>query len=66
MNVEVNGRPRELAEGLTLDALIHQELGSSRGSAAVVDGAIVPRSEWRTTALRVGQRVELIRAVQGG
>jgi len=40
--------------------------GSTRGSAAVVDGAVVPRREWPDFALQDGQVVELITAVQGG
>jgi len=40
--------------------------GSTRGSAAVVDDEVVPRSAWPQFRLREGQRVELITAVQGG
>ena len=66
MNLEINGASRQVGEALTLAALIAAELGSGRGSAAVVDGVVVPRSEWPALALREGQRVELITAVQGG
>jgi sulfur carrier protein len=66
MQIQLNGQPREIAEGLTVDALIQSITGSSRGSAAVVDGEVVPRSAWSQTALRDGQAVELITAVQGG
>jgi sulfur carrier protein len=66
MQIELNGQPREIAEGLTVDALILSITGSTRGSAAVVDGEVVPRSAWPYTALRNGQAVELITAVQGG
>ena len=66
MQIELNGQPREIADGLTVDALILSITGSTRGSAAVVDGEVVPRSAWRTTALHEGQSVELITAVQGG
>ena len=66
MKLEINGSSREVGDGLTLGALIDDELGSSRGSAAVVDGSVVPRSEWPALELRDGQHVELITAVQGG
>jgi sulfur carrier protein len=66
MQIQLNGQPREIAEGLTVDALIVSVTGTSRGSAAVVDGEVVPRSAWPHTALRDGQAVELITAVQGG
>ena len=65
MRLEINGAEREVASA-TLTDLIETVLGSSRGSAAVVDGAVVPRSQWQTFPLRDGQRIELITAVQGG
>jgi sulfur carrier protein len=37
-----------------------------RGIAVAVDGEVVPRSEWEQTALRDGQRVEVVGAIQGG
>ena len=37
-----------------------------RGVAVAVDGEVVPRSAWQTTALRDGQRVEVVGAIQGG
>jgi sulfur carrier protein len=66
MQLRVNGEPREVGDGTTVDALIRSLTGSSRGSAAVVDGQVVPRSVWAQTELRDGQSVELITAVQGG
>lgn len=66
MTIELNGRPHELDQGTTVDALITAVTGSARGSAAVVDGAVVPRSTWTTYTLRDGQSVELITAVPGG
>jgi sulfur carrier protein len=66
MRLEVNGTARDLDDGTTLAAMIEQLAGSTRGSAVVVDGEVVPRSEWCDYALRPGQTVELITAVQGG
>jgi sulfur carrier protein len=66
MQIQLNGQPREIADGSTVDALILSITGSARGSAAVVDGEVVPRSAWSETELRDGQAVELITAVQGG
>jgi sulfur carrier protein len=37
-----------------------------RGIAAAVDGEVVPRERWQETELADGQRVEVVRAVQGG
>lgn len=66
MNVHLNGAPHELADGTLLIELIQTLTGSTRGSAAVVDDAVVPRSAWAEFPLREGQRVELITAVPGG
>lgn len=68
MTVELNGDPVELAEGASVvDAV--ERLGSKqqrRGIAVAVDGEVVPRSEWSSTELRDGQKVEVVGAVQGG
>jgi sulfur carrier protein len=66
MNIQLNGAPQTLADGTTLAALIASSAGTTRGSAVIVDDVVVPRSHWDTTALRDGQRVELLTAVQGG
>jgi sulfur carrier protein len=55
-----------VASETTLAALMTELTGSTRGSAAIVDGAVVPRQEWSEFQLREGQVVELITAVQGG
>jgi sulfur carrier protein len=66
MNIELNGHPHELADGTTIAELITALTGADRGSAAVIDGAVAPRSTWAEVALRDGQSVELITAVPGG
>jgi sulfur carrier protein len=37
-----------------------------RGVAAAVDGEVVPRGSWESHALTAEDRVEVLRAVQGG
>jgi sulfur carrier protein len=66
VRVDVNGVPHEIEDGTTLAGLIAAVTGSSRGSAAAVDGEVVPRSEWASCPLRPDQSIELITAVQGG
>lgn len=67
MRVEVNGEPRELPEGSTVRG-IAQVVGteSGRGIAVAIDGEVVPKSEWGSKLLRDGQKIEIVRAVQGG
>ncbi len=66
MTLTINGVERTLADGTTLIELLEAELGSTRGSAAAVDGEVVPRAEWPGFVLVDGQRIELLTAVQGG
>lgn len=66
MNVSVNGEPRELADPLSLDALVATLTAAPAGVAAAVNEAVVPRSEWAATLLGEGDRIEVLTAVQGG
>ena len=66
--VTINGEPRELSVGATVEQVV-RESGAApegRGVAVALDGEVVPRGEWATTAVREGQRVEVVQAVQGG
>jgi sulfur carrier protein len=65
--VEVNGKSHELQGGALVMAAVELAGGApAAGVAVAVDGEVVPRSEWETTALREGQSVEIVAAVQGG
>jgi sulfur carrier protein len=66
MRTEINGESCDLPPGTTLVDLLATLAASTRGSAAVVDGEVVPRAEWPTYEIRDGQVIELITAVQGG
>ncbi|WP_431044873.1 sulfur carrier protein ThiS [Streptomyces sp. P1-3] len=66
MTVSVNGEPREIPDGLTLDRLVATFTAAPSGVAAAVNETVVPRSQWPTTRLGDGDRVEVLTAVQGG
>jgi sulfur carrier protein len=66
MKITVNGEPRLVADDLTLGELLQQLTGATRGSAAAVDGEVIPRGEWTTFRLQADQSVEVLTAVQGG
>ncbi|MEO7803808.1 MAG: sulfur carrier protein ThiS [Actinomycetota bacterium] len=67
MKVTVNGRVMKLDEGATVKGLLRIEgIEEPRGVAVAVDGCVVARGEWAVTFLQDGQRVEILRAVQGG
>jgi sulfur carrier protein len=66
--IQVNGEPQPLGDAETVAALM-ERLGvgaGARGVAVAVDGEVVPRGQWQTHALEPGDRVEVVRAVQGG
>lgn len=66
LSVVVNGAAREVAAGTTLDALVAVFTTAPSGVAAAVNETVVPRAQWPATALRDGDRVEVLTAVQGG
>ena len=68
MKVVLNGSAADLAPGTTVSEAIEAlDLPSDgRGVAVAVDAEVVPRTEWETTELRDGARVEVLRAIQGG
>jgi thiazole synthase len=68
VNVQLNGDAVALPDGATLTDAVRASGadGDQRGVAAAVDGEVVPRGEWTDTALREGQKVEVLAAIQGG
>jgi len=64
--VRLNGEPRELPDGTTLDAAVTALTAATAGIAAAVNGDVVPRGSWTGTQLRDGDQVEVVTAVQGG
>jgi sulfur carrier protein len=66
IDITINGDDRRVPHGTTVDVLVAERAASPRGVAVAVNGAVVPRSAWDTTALHGGDRIELLRASQGG
>jgi sulfur carrier protein len=66
MRIVVNGRDMDVAEGLSVEALLAQ-LGVKREYTAVaVNRDITPRSAYGNTVLRSGDKVEIVRPMGGG
>lgn len=68
MTVVVNGQSQEVSAGVTVDRLL-QVLGhdpSGAGIAVALNGEVVPRGAWPTTALGERDRIEVLGAAQGG
>jgi thiazole synthase len=68
VRVELNGERRDLPAGATVADAVERAGAppQGRGLAVAVDGEVVPRGRWRELALREGQSVEVLAAIQGG
>lgn len=66
MIIVINGEERDFPDGLTLGALIAQ-LGMKADRVAVeLNLEIVPRPQWESTALKDGDKLEIVHFVGGG
>ena len=70
MRLKINGEERDGPWG-DLAAVWRAEtaaleLPNPRGFAIALNGAVVRRDAWANTVLNEGDRVEIIRAMQGG
>ena len=59
-----------MQDGATVEVLLRDVLDGAttgpRGIAVALQGEVVPRSQWGSTALASGAIVEVLRPVQGG
>jgi len=66
MTLQINGQPREFADGITLSALVEQlDLKADR-LAVELNLDIVSRSRWAATTLKDGDKLEIVHFVGGG
>jgi sulfur carrier protein len=70
MKIVLNGADTEV-EGATIAALweaeqASRELDSSKGYAIALNGALVRKADWPTTAIKAHDRIEIVRAISGG
>jgi sulfur carrier protein len=70
MNLTINGEPRTAAfdtvEALFLAEAEETGIEGPEGIAIAVNGRVVRRRDWAGTPVREGDRVEIVRAMQGG
>ncbi|MET7638847.1 sulfur carrier protein ThiS [Streptomyces sp. NPDC005438] len=66
MTVTLNGQPRDVTPGLSLEDLVTHLTSAPSGVAAAVNETVVPRRRWRAVTLVEGDRIEVLTAVQGG
>ncbi|MFB8830679.1 sulfur carrier protein ThiS [Azotobacter salinestris] len=66
MRIQLNGEPYELADGQTIADLLARLDLAGRRVAVELNLDIVPRSLHAATALREGDRIEVVHAIGGG
>lgn len=66
MQIILNGAVHELARETWLAELVRQVSNRDSGIAVAVNSAVIPRSCWADTAVKEGDRVDVVTAVQGG
>jgi sulfur carrier protein len=64
----VNGDPLTVAPGSTIADVVALVVprGEPKGIAVAVDRCVIPRSQWPSTLVQVGSRVEVVTAAAGG
>jgi thiamine biosynthesis protein ThiS len=64
--VEVNGEGRRLPAGTTVEDLVRGLGQDPRTVAVELNGEILARASYGSTRLASGDRIEIVRFVQGG
>jgi thiamine biosynthesis protein ThiS len=66
MRITLNGEPHEVALGDTIASILHSLGQHPRTVAVEYNGEIVRRDSYSTTPIAHGDRLEVVRFVQGG
>ncbi|MEO6501083.1 MAG: sulfur carrier protein ThiS [Jatrophihabitantaceae bacterium] len=66
MRITVNGQQRDATDELSVAELVGQISDRDTGIAVALNSEVVPRGSWSETAVRPGDRIDVVTAVQGG
>ncbi|MDR1672014.1 MAG: sulfur carrier protein ThiS [Bacteroidales bacterium] len=66
MNIILNDKPYEAAEGVSLASFVESLGLKPQGIAVAINGEVVPKDQWAETFLFDRQEIMLIHAVSGG
>ncbi len=66
IRLRVNGEQREVAAGSSVEDLVRGLGHDSRAVAVERNGSILRRADYAATPLAAGDRIEIVRFVQGG
>lgn len=66
MQIQLNGEPMTVAEGMTVAALLEQLALTGKRLAVECNGHLVPRSQHAEHQLSTDDRIEIVEAMGGG
>lgn len=66
LQIQINGDTRSFSDGITLLELINQIEMPAQRIAVELNREVVRRSDWETTLLNDGDKVEIVHFVGGG
>ncbi len=66
MKIIVNGKPIEVADGLTLEGLLGQLNIRREYTAVALNREVARKAQYAETVLREGDRVEIVHPMGGG
>jgi len=66
MHILLNGEPRQLSDNYSVLDLLHELRLAEKRLAIELNGEIVPRSAYEETALKDGDKIEIVHAIGGG
>jgi thiamine biosynthesis protein ThiS len=66
MRIRLNGEEREFNDGLTVEQLLEALRIAGRPVAVELNREVLPKSRYGQTALREGDRLEVVTFVGGG
>jgi sulfur carrier protein len=66
MRIEINGEPRDVADNVTVAAVLRELEVAQPHVAVEVNLELVPRARHAETMLRAGDRLEVVTLVGGG
>ena len=66
MQITINGVTADVADRITVTALVRDRVEGRSRIAVAVNAGVVPRSQWEATRLGPGDSIELLAATAGG
>ena len=66
MTIVVNGKPMDVAEGLSVEDLLRQLAIKREYTAVAVNREVMPKAGYAAARLCQGDRVEIVRPMGGG